>query len=105
MHQHFIESLRHPHGRENSASCIGPHQQIDLVGRHHLLVKSARQFRFGLVVFHDPLHLAAQQPTPGIELLDVNFPDEFVRECRGGQRPGQRQRAADSHRRTRLRLG
>ena len=104
VHQHLVVTLRHTHGRQNRTRGIGPHQQINLVGRHQLLVHGARQVRLGLVVFHDPLDLAAQQATTRIELLHVNFADQFVRQGRGRQRPGQGQRAADADGRGGLRL-
>ncbi len=33
VHQHLVVALRHAHGRQDGAGGVGPHQQVDLVGR------------------------------------------------------------------------
>jgi hypothetical protein len=99
VHQHLAVALGHAHGREDGARGVGSHEQFDLVGGDQLLVQGAGQIGLGLIVTADPLHLATEQATACVELLDVNVAHQFVRQAGGRQRPGQGQGAADANRR------
>ena len=91
-----LVALRDAHRREDGAGGVRSHQQVDLVAGHQLLVQRARQVRLGLVVLHDPLHLAAQQTAALVQVLHVDLAHQLVRQGRGRQRAGQGQRAADA---------
>ena len=99
--EHLVVALRDAHRRQDRAGGVRPHQQVDLVGGDQLLVERAREVGLRLVVLDDPLDLPAEQPAALVQLLDVDLADDLVHEARGGERPGQRQRAADPDRRLR----
>ncbi len=101
MHQHLVVALRHTHRGEDRAGRVRAHQEVDLVHGDQLLVERAREVGLGLVVLDDPFDLAAEQSAALVELLDVDLAHHFVNEAGGGERPGERQRAADADRRLR----
>ncbi len=103
VHQDLVVALRHAHRREDRAGGVGAHQQVDLVGGDELLVERARQVGLGLVVLDDPLDLPAEEAAALVELLDVDLADQLVDLRRRRERPGEGERAADAHRRARLR--
>ncbi len=104
VHQHLVVALRNPHRRQDGTCGIWPHQQVHFVRGHQLLVHGARQIGLGLVVLHDPLDFAPEQAATCVELFHIDFTDQFVRQCRGRQRPGQGQCAAYANRWRRLRV-
>ncbi len=99
LDHHLAVALGHAHRRQDRRGGVGPHDQVDLVDGDQLLVEAARHVGLGLVVEQDVFDGPAQEAVPAVDVLDHDLGGDLVDHRGLREEAGQRQRAADLHRR------